>query len=46
LPNGTEHAGIIVATRQQYSVGEPIRRLLAVVAAFPGVAMRNRLEFL
>jgi hypothetical protein len=46
LQDGREHAGIIVVPRQQYSVGEQIRRLLAVLTAFPGAAMRNRLEFL
>ena len=41
-----EHAGIIVARQQQFSVGEQLRRLLKLNATRSSDEMRNRLEFL
>jgi hypothetical protein len=41
-----DHAGIIVARQQQYSVGEQLRRLLKLIGTRSQVDMCNRLEFL
>jgi uncharacterized protein with PIN domain len=43
---GQDHAGIIVARQQSYSVGEQMRRVLNLMAARSADDMRNRLEFL
>jgi uncharacterized protein (DUF433 family) len=41
-----QHAGIIVCVRQQYSVGEQIRRLCALLNSLTAGEFRNRLKFL
>lgn len=46
LAAGNDHDGIIVIPRQRYSVGEKIRRLLALIDSVTAEEMRNRLEFL
>lgn len=43
---GRTHAGIIVAPRQQYSVGEELRRIMRLISRCPAEQMQNRLEFL
>jgi hypothetical protein len=46
LTQGREHAGIAVIPRQRYSIGEKIRRLMALVETITAEDMRNRLEYL
>ena len=43
---GLEHAGIILAQQQQFSVGELMRRLLRLIAGKTAESMHNQLEFL
>jgi hypothetical protein len=43
---GMEHAGMILATQQRYSIGEQLRRILRLRATFGAESMRNRVEFL
>jgi len=43
---GREHAGMILAPQQRFSVGEQMRRLLHLRAAETVATMRNRVEFL
>jgi hypothetical protein len=43
---GREHAGMILAPQQRYSVGEQLRRILRVRASANAGSMRNRVEFL
>ena len=43
---GREHAGIILAQQQQFSVGELMRRLLRLTAGKTAESMRNQVEFL
>ena len=43
---GQNHAGIILAQQQQFTVGELMRRLLKLIASKPAEAMVNQLEFL
>ena len=43
---GREHAGMILAPQQRFSVGEQLRQLLHIRFAVPAAAMRNRVEFL
>jgi hypothetical protein len=43
---GREHAGIILAPQQRYSVGEQLRRILRLRAAVTAASMRNQVEFL
>jgi hypothetical protein len=43
---GRNHAGIILASQQRYSVGEQMRRLLKLIHTVPAEEMRNRVEFL
>ncbi len=45
LAKGESHAGIILA-QQNYSIGEQMRRLLRLIAAFSAEDMRNNIEFL
>ena len=40
------HAGIIVTSQRQSSVGEELRRLMRLVSSLTADEMRNRLEFL
>lgn len=46
LADGKEHAGIILAQQQRYSVGEQMRRLLRLVNMKSAEGMRNTVEFL
>lgn len=46
LAEGKEHAGIILAQQQRYSVGEQMRRLLRLVSMKSAERMRNAVEFL
>lgn len=41
-----EHAGIILAAQQRFSVGEQLRRILRLRSSASSEAMRNRVEFL
>jgi hypothetical protein len=41
-----QHAGIVVASQQRYSVGEELRRLMRLIAGLSAEQMQNRLEFL
>lgn len=43
---GREHAGVILAPQQRFSVGEQLRRILLLLATIPAASMRNRIEFL
>ena len=43
---GREHAGMILAPQQRFSVGEQLRRILRIRAATSAENMRNRAEFL
>ncbi len=43
---GREHAGMILAPQQRYSVGEQLRRILRIQASTNAQSMRNRAEFL
>lgn len=45
LKQGKAHAGLILA-RQQYSVGEQMRRLLKLIASRSAEDMRSQVEFL
>lgn len=46
LTHGKQHAGIILAPQQQYSVGEQMRRLLKLIRAKSAEEMQNQVEFL
>ena len=46
LADGRSHAGIIVAPRQSYSVGEQLRGLLNLIGSNSAEEMINQLEFL
>lgn len=43
---GREHAGMILAPQQRFSVGEQLRRLLRLRATATIATMRNHVEFL
>lgn len=43
---GREHAGMILAPQQRFSVGDQLRRILRLRASATGVSMRNQVEFL
>jgi hypothetical protein len=43
---GQEHAGMILAPQQRFSVGEQLRRILRIRATASAESMRNRIEFL
>jgi hypothetical protein len=43
---GREHAGMILAPQQRYSVGEQLRRILRIRASASTRSIRNRVEFL
>src|SRR5258708_5490634 len=43
---GREHAGIILAPQQRFSVGEQLRRILRLRASVTMSSMRNHVEFL
>ena len=42
----TDHAGMILASQQRFSVGEQLRRLLRLGATVTPATMRNHVEFL
>ncbi len=46
INTGREHAGIILAPQQRYSVGEQLRRILRLRATVSSDSMRNQVEFL
>jgi len=46
LNEGEHHAGLILGQQQRYSVGEQMRRLLAISASLSAEEMRDRLEFM
>ena len=46
LNEGKNHAGIILAQQQRYSVGEQMRRLLHIVSTKTAERMQNKVEFL
>ena len=46
VSQGKPHAGIILAQRQRYSVGEQMRRLLKLIANRSSEQMKNQVEFL
>jgi uncharacterized ferritin-like protein (DUF455 family) len=41
-----EHAGLILARQQQFTLGEQLRRLLRLIAKVPADQIKNRVEFL
>ena len=43
---GREHAGMILAPQQRFSVGEQLRRILRLRASATMSSMRNQVEFL
>jgi hypothetical protein len=43
---GQEHAGMILAPQQRFSIGEQLRRILRIRAAMSAESMRNHVEFL
>jgi hypothetical protein len=46
IASGRDHAGIVLAPQQRFSVGEQLRRILRLRAAMTAEDMRNRAEFL
>lgn len=46
LADGKDHAGIILAPQQRYTVGEQMRRVLRMNRELSAEQMRNRAEFL
>lgn len=46
LTEGKNHAGIILALQQHYSIGEQMRQLLELIATKSAEAMRNSVVFL
>jgi len=46
LSDDREHAGLILARQQQFTVGEQLRRLLRLIAKVPADQIKNRVEFL
>jgi hypothetical protein len=43
---GREHAGMVLAQQQRFSIGEQLRRILHLHAAVTAVSMRSQVEFL
>ena len=43
---GREHAGMILAPQQRFSVGEQLRRILHLRATTTAARMRNQVQFL
>lgn len=43
---GREHAGMILAPQQRFSVGEQLRRILRLRASVTAASMLNQVEFL
>lgn len=46
IAENREHAGIIVAPRQSYSIGEQLQGVLNLIAIKSSEEMKNQLEFL
>ena len=46
VSEGRQHAGIIVAPQQRYTVGEELRRLVRLIDSLSAEEMRNLVEFL
>lgn len=46
IGSGREHAGMILAPQQRFSVGEQLRRILRLRATTSAARMRNQVEFL
>jgi hypothetical protein len=46
LEQGRSHAGLVLASQQQYSVGEQMRRLMRLRGQYPASEMENRVVFL
>jgi hypothetical protein len=46
LAEDKNHAGIILANQQRYSLGEQMRRLLKIIAAKSAEEMQNNVEFI
>jgi hypothetical protein len=46
LSTGREHAGMILAPQQRFSVGEQLRRILRLRATATAATMWNHIEFL
>lgn len=46
LRTANNHAGIIIAPQQTYSIGEQMRRLLRLINALSAEEMLNRVEWL
>ena len=46
ISKGKSHSGIILASQQQYSVGEQMRRILRLAATKSAEEMKNWVEFL
>jgi hypothetical protein len=46
LNEGEHHAGLILGQQQRYSVGQQMRRLLAISASLSAEEMHDRLEFM
>jgi hypothetical protein len=44
--DGRDHAGIIAAPQQTFSIGGQMRRLMRIRAALSADQMTNRIEFL
>lgn len=44
--SGRQHAGIVMAAQQRYSIGSQLNRILRLRAAKTAAAMLNRVEFL
>jgi predicted nuclease of predicted toxin-antitoxin system len=44
--SGEEHPGIVVAHRQQHSIGEIVRGLILIYEVLSPEEMRNRIEYL
>jgi hypothetical protein len=46
LATGLSHAGIILGVQTRFSIGEQMRRLLAIIDAKSAEEMRDQVEFL
>jgi hypothetical protein len=46
IGDGREHAGMILAPQQRFSVGDQLRRILRLRASTTAMSMRNQVEFL
>jgi hypothetical protein len=46
MRSGRHHAGIILATRSNYGIGEEVSRLLALCTAKTADEMRDAIEYL